>query len=104
MRSRWWLRTPAGQVAVAHNGNLVNADELRAQLVARGALFQGTSDTEVIVHLLAHQREGSIEEPDPQRAPMNDVRGAYSLLFSPRRASSPCATRLGFRPLGPGQG
>src|SRR5437660_645847 len=72
-------RTTAGQVAVAHNGNLVNAEELRAELAAKGALFHGTSDTEVIVHLLAHQREGSIE--DRIHRALANVRGAYSLLF-----------------------
>src|SRR5882672_5909321 len=69
-------RTTAGQIAVAHNGNLVNADELRQELAARGALFSGTSDTEVIVHLLAHQTHGSIE--DRIRGALASVRGAYS--------------------------
>src|SRR5947209_6515311 len=55
-------RTTVGHVAVAHNGNLVNAEELRKQLADRGALFHGTSDTEVIVHLLAHQTSGTLEE------------------------------------------
>src|SRR4051812_41451160 len=90
-------RTTAGQIAVAHNGNLVNAEELRAELAAKGALFQGTSDTEVIVHLLAHQREGSIE----QRilGALSGVRGAYSLLFLTEKGIVAVRDPLGFRPL-----
>src|SRR5260370_32271171 len=72
-------RTTAGYIAVAHNGNLVNAEELRAELAARGALFSGNSDTEVIVHLLAHESTGSIE--DRIRGALSRVRGPYSLLF-----------------------
>src|SRR5712692_318823 len=55
-------RTTAGQIAVAHNGNLVNAEELRRELENRGALFHGSSDTEVIVHLLAHEPHGTVED------------------------------------------
>src|SRR5437870_5156210 len=90
-------RTTAGQVAVAHNGNLVNAEELRADLAAKGALFHGTSDTEVIVHLLAHQREGSIE--DRIHRALANVRGAYSLLFLTEKGIVAVRDPLGFRPL-----
>jgi len=90
-------RTTAGQVAVAHNGNLVNAEELRAELAAKGALFHGTSDTEVIVHLLAHQREGSIE--DRIHRALANVRGAYSLLFLTEKGVVAVRDPLGFRPL-----
>src|SRR5438270_13387110 len=90
-------RTTAGQVAVAHNGNLVNAEELRAELAAKGALFQGTSDTEVIVHLLAHQREGSIE--DRIHRALANVGGSYSLLFLTKKAVVPVRDPLGFGPL-----
>jgi amidophosphoribosyltransferase len=90
-------RTTAGHIAVAHNGNLVNADELREKLAAHGALFQGTSDTEVIVHLLAHQQEGSIE--DRIRGALESVRGAYSLLFLTEKGIVAVRDPLGFRPL-----
>src|SRR5438876_12117537 len=90
-------RTTAGQVAVAHNGNLVNADEMRAELATKGALFQGSSDTEVIVHLLAHQTEGSIE--DRIRGALSFVRGAYSLLFLTEKGVVAVRDPLGFRPL-----
>jgi amidophosphoribosyltransferase len=67
-----------GQLAIAHNGNLVNANELRAELDATGSIFQTTSDTEVIVHLMAKARE-----PDVLGrliAALRRVRGAYSLV------------------------
>ncbi|HPC94572.1 MAG TPA: amidophosphoribosyltransferase [Sedimentisphaerales bacterium] len=68
-----------GQVAVAHNGNLINAGLLRDEYEAYGSIFKGTSDTEIIVHLLAkptHQNK-----PDPLGHVLNHLQGAYSLLF-----------------------
>lgn len=90
-------RTAVGQVAVAHNGNLVNAEELRRDLLQRGALFEGSSDTEVIVHLLAHRKEATIEERI--RASLAHMRGAYSLLFLSERGIVAVRDPLGFRPL-----
>ena len=90
-------RTTAGQIAVAHNGNLVNAEELRRDLEKRGALFQGSSDTEVIVHLLAHQTHGAVE--DRIRGALSSVRGAYSLLFLTEKGIVAVRDPLGFRPL-----
>src|SRR5205807_8355740 len=49
-----------GKVAIAHNGNITNAAELRADLERRGAIFQASSDTEVILHMLAHSSERSL--------------------------------------------
>ena len=54
--------TDAGPVALAHNGNLVNAPAIRRELEGRGSIFGTTADSEVIVHLLARSREGSFEE------------------------------------------
>src|SRR5207237_327555 len=68
-----------GPIAVAHNGNLVNAEELRASLEEQGAIFTGSSDTELLLHLIAREREGTAVERI-QRA-LAQVRGAYSLLF-----------------------
>jgi len=68
-----------GQVAVAHNGNLINAGLLRDEYEAYGSIFKCTSDTEIIVHLLAkptHQNK-----PDPLGHVLNHLQGAYSLLF-----------------------
>ena len=89
-------QTTAGRVSVAHNGNLVNADELRAELAAKGALFFGTSDTEVIVHLIAHE-SGSPEERIGKA--LAKVRGAYSLLCLTEKGIVAARDPLGFRPL-----
>src|SRR5262245_40017821 len=51
-----------GQIALCHNGNLVNARELRDELVRQGSIFQSTSDTEVILHLYARSKAPTIEE------------------------------------------
>jgi amidophosphoribosyltransferase len=68
-----------GSLAIAHNGNLVNAGELRAELEAQGSIFQTSSDTEVIVHLMAKSRE--IDLVARLVAALKRVRGAYSLVL-----------------------
>jgi len=68
-----------GQVAVAHNGNLVNAVALRERYERRGAIFRSSCDTEVILHLLADPRFS--EQNDPLPAVLNELRGAFCLLF-----------------------
>ena len=51
-----------GQIAIGHNGNLVNASELRDELVQQGSIFQTSTDTEVILHLYARSRAASIDD------------------------------------------
>lgn len=68
-----------GQVALGHNGNLVNADALRARFEQAGHLFQTTSDTEVIIHLLANPEQQ--RTTDPLAATLRRLQGAFSLLF-----------------------
>lgn len=68
-----------GSLAIAHNGNLVNAAELRAELEAQGSIFQTSSDTEVIVHLMAKAKEPDIL--GRLNAALRRVRGAYSLIL-----------------------
>lgn len=68
-----------GPVAVAHNGNLVNAAKLRREYEARGHIFQSTTDTEVIVHLMAEPE--NLARPDPLPHVLRQLLGAYSLLF-----------------------
>jgi amidophosphoribosyltransferase len=86
-----------GGLAVAHNGNLVNALELREQLEARGSIFQSSVDTEVIVHLIA----GAAGEVLVDRivAALGAVRGAYSLLFLSQDELIAVRDPNGFRPL-----
>jgi amidophosphoribosyltransferase len=67
-----------GQLAICHNGNLVNAQELRDELEATGSIFQTSSDTEVIVHLMAKSRETDVAAR--LIAALRRVRGAYSLI------------------------
>jgi amidophosphoribosyltransferase len=86
-----------GPVAVGHNGNLVNAVELRERLEAEGAIFQSTSDTEVIVHLIARSRETTI--PDRIADALRQVRGAYSLVFLTDQMLVAVRDPMGFRPL-----
>ncbi len=69
----------AGQVGLAHNGNLINAVALREQFGKRGAIFHTVSDTEVLIHLLAAPEQQ--ETPDPIAATLRRVQGAFSLLF-----------------------
>jgi amidophosphoribosyltransferase len=68
-----------GQIAIAHNGNLVNAAEIRSELEGQGSIFQTTSDTEVIVHLMARSREPDVL--GKLVAALRRVRGALSLIL-----------------------
>jgi amidophosphoribosyltransferase len=68
-----------GQIAVAHNGNLTNANDQRESLEQNGSIFYSASDTEVIVHLLASSRQRTTE--DRIADALSYVRGAFSLLF-----------------------
>lgn len=87
-----------GQVAIAHNGNLVNATELRAELEAQGSIFQTSSDTEVIVHLMAKSKEPDVL--GRLTSALKRVRGAYSLvLLTQDERMIGVRDPSGFRPL-----
>jgi amidophosphoribosyltransferase len=90
-----------GSVAVGHNGNLVNAAELRERLEADGSIFQTSSDTEVIVHLIARSREHDL--PSRIADALRQVRGAYSLVFLSEEQVIAVRDPMGFRPLVLGQ-
>jgi amidophosphoribosyltransferase len=86
-----------GQVAIAHNGNLINAALLRNKYEERGHIFQTSSDTEVIVHLLAkHAHQGIL---DPLAHVLAHLQGAYSLLLLHPDRMIAVRDPLGFRPL-----
>ncbi len=68
-----------GQVAVAHNGNLINAGLLRDEYEAYGHIFKSTNDTEIIIHLLA--KPSHLAKPDPLGHVLNHLQGAFSLVF-----------------------
>ena len=72
-----------GKIALAHNGNITNALEVRAQLEQQGSIFQTTSDTEVIVHLIARSREQTLA--DAMADSLRRIEGAFSLvMLTPR--------------------
>ena len=86
-----------GPIAIAHNGNLTNADGIRRYLENRGAIFQSTTDTEVIIHLMAHQ---SHKPPlDALVDSLRRLRGAYSLSVMLGRRLIAARDPWGFRPL-----
>lgn len=86
-----------GNIAVAHNGNLVNAEELRDSLEIQGRIFQSTSDTEVIIHLMAISQRSLLVERITEA--LNQIKGAYSLLFLSEREMIAVRDPYGFRPL-----
>ncbi|MHC4216094.1 MAG: amidophosphoribosyltransferase [Planctomycetota bacterium] len=90
-----------GQVAVAHNGNLINAGLLRDEYEAYGSIFKSTSDTEIIIHLLA--KPSHVSKPDPLAHVLNHLQGAYSLLFLYPDRIEAARDPYGIRPLCLGQ-
>jgi amidophosphoribosyltransferase len=90
-----------GQLAVAHNGNLVNAGELRDALVRMGSIFQATTDTEVVVHLFARSREDTAESAIVDA--LSQVRGAYSFVMMTKDRLIGARDPHGFRPLALGR-
>jgi amidophosphoribosyltransferase len=86
-----------GSLALAHNGNLVNAGEIRKELEQQGAIFRSTTDTEVIVHLIARSSETSLA--DRVVDALHRVRGAYSLLLMTETEMIGVRDSFGFRPL-----
>jgi amidophosphoribosyltransferase len=93
--------TDGGPVAIAHNGNLVNAGPIRRELEGRGAIFSTTADSEVIVQLLARSRERSQEERLIDS--LSRVKGAFSLVVMAGDAMIAARDPHGFRPLSLGR-
>ncbi|MBN2030744.1 amidophosphoribosyltransferase [bacterium] len=86
-----------GPLALGHNGNLVNGRDLRTMLQEEGALFQTTTDSEIIVHLIARSQK---TDPLSQiREALNQVRGAYSLVMLTKNKLIAARDPHGFRPL-----
>jgi len=90
-----------GRVAVAHNGNITNAGELRAELGRQGAIFQASSDTEVILHLVAHSSERTLTAA--LRDALLQLEGAFSLVFLAQDRIIVARDPHGFRPLAVGE-
>src|SRR5580693_4352196 len=90
-----------GRIAVAHNGNITNAAELRVDLERRGAIFQASSDTEVILHLMAHSSERTMAAA--LRDALLQLEGAFSLVFLAQDRIIVARDPHGFRPLAVGE-
>ena len=88
-----------GQLAIAHNGNLVNALDLREELEKNGAIFQTTIDSEVIAYLVARERVGCGSVEEAVRRAMASIAGAYSLLVMSPRKIIAARDPHGFKPL-----
>jgi amidophosphoribosyltransferase len=86
-----------GEVAVGHNGNLVNAQDLRDRLVDEGSIFQTTSDTEVLLHLYARSKAPTVE--DALIESVTQAQGAFSLVFLTKDKLVAIRDPHGFRPL-----
>jgi amidophosphoribosyltransferase len=86
-----------GQIAIAHNGNITNAGEIRRDLEEQGSIFQATSDTEVVLHLVARSRERTL--PEALRDALLQLEGAFSLVFLSEDRIIVARDPHGFRPL-----
>jgi amidophosphoribosyltransferase len=95
------LRHHRGPIAVAHNGNLVDAAFVRSELESEGSIFQTTTDTEAILHLVARSRAADVVDAIVDS--LRQVRGAYSLLFLVPGRLVAVRDPWGFRPLSLGR-
>lgn len=86
-----------GGIALGHNGNLVNFSELRGMLEARGSIFQSSSDSEVIIHLIAASQAPTIAERVTDA--LRQIKGAYSLVVLTENEMIAARDPFGFRPL-----
>ena len=96
-----FARYDLGEMAIVHNGNLTNAEEIRAQLIKRGAIFQTFMDTENLIHLIAKSEK---EQLTPRIIDaVKKIEGAFSLIFLSRTKMFAMRDRFGFRPLSLGR-
>jgi amidophosphoribosyltransferase len=90
-----------GQIAICHNGNLVNAGELREHLVRHGSIFQSSTDTEVVLHLYARSTAGNVDDAIVES--VSQVQGAFSFLLLTKDRLIAVRDPHGFRPLALGR-
>jgi amidophosphoribosyltransferase len=95
------VQSNKGSIAVAHNGNLTNAQHVRARLESQGSIFQTNSDTEVIVHLIALSKEQTL--PEAMADALRQVEGAFSLVMMSNDRIFAVRDPRGFRPLAMGR-
>lgn len=94
-------QTSRGQLAIAHNGNLINAARLRTELEMKGSIFQATSDSEIILHLLAQPHTNS-HELNPLSS-LRRLEGAFSVVIMSEKEIVGMRDPCGFRPLSLGK-
>ena len=90
-----------GEISLCHNGNIVNATELRQQLVQEGSIFQTNSDTEVILHLYARSQAAAAEDAIIES--VSQIRGAFSIVMLTKEKLIAVRDPHGFRPLAVGR-
>jgi len=90
-----------GNIAISHNGNLTNFREIRGRLEEEGTIFQTTSDTEIILHLIARSRKQN--QIDQIRDALSQIRGAFSLVIMTDNSLIAARDHYGFRPLAIGR-
>ncbi|WP_456276926.1 amidophosphoribosyltransferase [Bacillus sp. AK128] len=95
------FRSQSGGLALAHNGNLVNANALKHQLEGQGSIFQTTSDTEVLAHLI--KRGGNLPLNERVKNALSMVKGAYAFLVMTENEMMIALDPLGMRPLSLGR-
>ena len=95
------VESTKGLIAIAHNGNLINLGNLRTKLERAGALFQTTSDSEIIVQLIAHSKAGTLV--DAMADSLSQVEGAFSIVMMTRDRVFAARDPRGFRPLSMGR-
>src|SRR5271154_6017456 len=95
------VQSNKGMIALAHNGNLVNALEIRSRLESQGSIFQTNSDTEVMVHLIALSKEHTL--PEAMADALRRVEGAFSLVMMSTDRVFAVRDPRGFRPLAMGR-
>jgi amidophosphoribosyltransferase len=96
-----FARYDLGEMAIVHNGNLTNADEVRTKLIKRGAIFQTFMDTENLIHLIAKSEKEKLLERIIDA--VEKIEGAFSLVFLSRKKMFAMRDRHGFRPLSLGR-
>ena len=96
-----FARYDLGEMAIVHNGNLTNAEEVRNGLIEKGAIFQTFMDTENLIHLIAKSEKGKLT--DRIIDAVQRIEGAFSLVFLSRKKMFAMRDRFGFRPLSLGK-
>jgi amidophosphoribosyltransferase len=96
-----FARYKLGEISIVHNGNLVNKEEVRSNLIEEGAIFQSGMDTENLIHLIARSQANSLKERIIEA--LNVIKGAYCLVIQSRTKMFVIRDRYGVRPLSIGK-